>query len=80
MIRGWLGSLLQLVKALRKVENLMECHTTLERVVARRAKEKRTKDSNFNPSVVNSESLVYIAIGVGESATKKPSVGSNKSA
>ena len=53
----------------------MECHTTLERVVARRAKEKCTKDPDFNPSVVNSESLVDIVIGVGESVTKKPSVG-----
>ena len=34
-----------------------------------------TKDSDFNPSVVNSESLVGIAIGVGGSGTKKPSVG-----
>ena len=57
----------------------MECHTTLERVVAQRAKEKGTKDSDFNPSVVNSESLVDTAIGVGESGTKKPSVGLNKS-
>ena len=51
----------------------------LERVVARRAKEKCIKDSDFNPSVVNSESLVDTEIGVGESATKKPSVGLNKS-
>ena len=57
----------------------MECHTTLERVVAQRAKEKCTHDSDFNPSVVNSESLVDTAIGVGESGTKKPSVGLNKS-
>ena len=57
----------------------MERHTTLEKVVARRAKDKCTKDSDFNPSVVNSESLVEIAIGVGESGTKKPSVGLNKS-
>ena len=35
------------------------------------------KDSNL--SVVNSESLLDIVIGVGESAMKKPSVGSNKS-
>ena len=79
MTRTKLDSLLQLVKALRKVENLMECHATLERVVARRAKEKRTKGSDFNPSVANSESLVDTAIGVGESGTKKPSVGLNKS-
>ena len=57
----------------------MESHTTLERAVARRAKEKCIKDSDFNPSVVNSESLVDIAIGVGDSGTKKPSVGLNKS-
>ena len=57
----------------------MGCHTTLERAVAQRAKEKCTKDSDSNPSVVNSESLVDTAIGVGESGTKKPSVGLNKS-
>ena len=57
----------------------MECPTTLERVVARRAKEKCTKDSDFNPSVVNSESLVDTVIGVGESAIKKkPSVGKTR--
>ena len=33
----------------------MECHTTLERVVAQRAKEKFIKDSDFNPCVVNNE-------------------------
>ena len=74
-----LDSLLQLVKALRKVENLMECHTTLERVVAPRAKGKCIKDSDFNPSVVNRENLVDTAIGVGESTTKKLSVGLDKS-
>ena len=79
MTRTKLDSLLQLVKALRKVENLMECHTTLEGVVARRAKGKCIKDSDFNPSVVNSESLVDIAIGVGDLAIRKPSVGLNKS-
>ena len=67
MTRTKLDSLLQLEIALRKVENLMECHTTLERVVAQRAKEKCIKDSEFNPSVVNSESLVDTAIGVVES-------------
>ena len=41
-------------------------------VVARRAKEKCTKDSDFNSSVVNSESLVGTVIGVGESAIKSP--------
>ena len=65
-MRPHLMLLLQLVKALRKVENLMECHTTLEWVVARRANEKFMEDSNFNPSVVNSESLVDTVIGVGE--------------
>ena len=34
--------------------------------------------SDFNPSVVINESLVDAAIGVGESCTKKPSVGLNK--
>ena len=57
----------------------MECHTPLVRVVAQRAKEKFTKDSDFRPSVVNNESLVDTAIGVGQSGTKKPSVGLNKS-
>ena len=57
----------------------MECHTTLERVVAQRAKEKIIKNSDFNPSVVNNESLVDTAIGVGESGTEQPSVGLNKS-
>ena len=57
----------------------MGCHTTLERVLAQRAKEKCIKDSDFNPSVVNSESLVDTAIGVGELDTKKPSAGLNKS-
>ena len=75
MTRTKLDSLLQLVKALRKVENLMVCHTTLERVVAQRAKAKCTQDSDFNPSVVISESWVDTEIGVGDSATKKPSVG-----
>ena len=41
-----------------------ECHTTLERVVAQRAKGKFIKDSDFNPSVVDNESLVDTAIGV----------------
>ena len=53
----------------------VECHTSLERVVARREKEKCTKDSDFNPTVVNSESLVDTVIVVGESVIKKPSVG-----
>ena len=46
----------------------MECRTTLERVVARRAKETCTN-----------ESVVGTVIGVGESATRKPSVGLYKS-
>ena len=70
---------LPLVKAMRKVENLMECHATLERVVAQRAKEKCTKDSDFKPSVVGNENSVDTAIGVGRTATKKLSVGLNKS-
>ena len=37
------------------------------------------KGLDFKPSVVNNESLVGTAIGVGESGTKKPSVGLNKS-
>ena len=57
----------------------MECQTTWKGVVARMAREKCTKDSDFNSSVVNSESLVGTVIGVGESAIKKPSVGFNKS-
>ena len=40
---------------------------------------KSTKDSNFNPSVVNSESLVDTVISVVESGTEKPNVGLNKS-
>ena len=43
----------------------------------KRKNAQRTPD--FNPSVVNSESVVDTAIGVGESGTKKPSVGLNKS-
>ena len=62
-------------KGSAKGGKLMGCPTTLERVVSRRAKGKCTKDSDFNPGVVNSESLVDTVIGVGESAIKKPSVG-----
>ena len=47
--------------------------------MAQRGKERCIKDSDFNPSVVNNESLVDTAIGVGESGAKKPSVGLNKS-
>ena len=54
----------------RKVEN------TLERA---RAKERSTKDSDSNPSVVNRDVLEDTAIVVGELATKKRSVGLNKS-
>ena len=42
-------------------------------------KRKCTKDSDSNPSVVSRDVLKDTAIGVGESATKKPSVGSNQS-
>ena len=42
-----------------------------------KGKGKIIKESDFNPSVVNNESLVDT--GVGESGTKKPSVGLNKS-
>ena len=44
-----------------------------------KGKGKFIKDSDFNSSVVNNESLVDTAIGGGESGTKKPSVGLNKS-
>ena len=71
-----LDSSLQLVKALRKVENL--CRTTLQSV-ARRAKGKCTKDSDSNPSVVSRDVLEDSAIGAGESATRRRSVGLNKS-
>ena len=37
----------------------MECHTTLERVVAQRANEKFIKDSDFNLSVVNNEKFMF---------------------
>ena len=47
--------------------------------MARRAKENCTKDSDFNPSAVNCESLVDIVTVVGESGTKRPSVVLNKS-
>ena len=73
------GFIAPIGKGLAKGGDPMECHTTLERVVAQRAKEKNIKDSDFNPTVVNSESLVDTAIGTGESAKKKPSVGFNKS-
>ena len=63
MTRTTLDSLLQLVKALHKVEKPNGCHTTLERELARRAREKCTKDSDLNPSEVNSESLVGTVIG-----------------
>ena len=73
-----LDSWLQLVKALRKVDNLLECRTTLERV-ARRAKGKCTKDSDSNPSVVSGDVSEDSATGAGESATRRRSVGLNKS-
>ena len=40
---------------------------------------ERWKDSEFFPSVVNSEGLVDTALGVGESDTRKPSVSLNNS-
>ena len=40
--------------------------------MAQRAKEKFTKDSDFRPSVVNNESLVDTAIGVGNRAQRSP--------
>ena len=40
-----------------------------------KGKEKFTEDSGFSPSVMNNESLVDTAIGVGELGSKKPSVG-----
>ena len=43
-----------------------------------KGKGKFIKDSDFNPSVVTYESLVDTFIGVGESVTKKLSVGLNK--
>ena len=43
------------------------------------AKERCTKDSDSNPSVVSRDVLKDTATGVGESATKKRSVCSNKS-
>ena len=54
---------LQLVKTLCKVGNLVECHTTLERV------ERRTKENGlgFQPE---RDVLVDTAIGAGESATR----------
>ena len=69
MIRVKLDSSLQLVKALRNVGNLLECHTTLEKGSGTNGTGKITKDLDVNPTVVNSESLVDIVIGVGESGT-----------
>ena len=70
--KGQAGFIAPVGNGSAKGGNLLECHTALEKVVARRAKEKCTKDSDFNPSVVNSESLVDTAVGVGD-------VGLNKS-
>ena len=72
MTRTKLDALLQLVKALRKVEHLIECHTTLERVAAQSAKEKCTKVSGFNSSVVNSESLVMLQLVLANRAQRSP--------
>ena len=43
------GSLLQLVKPLREVENLMECHTTLEKGSGTKGKGKMPKGLGFQP-------------------------------
>ena len=61
------------------MENIAECHTTLERAVAERVKDQSIKDSDLNPSVVYNESLVDTVLGVGELGTKRPGVGFNKS-
>ena len=47
--KGQAGFIAPVGKGPAKVENLMECHTTVERVVARRAKDKRTKGLGFQP-------------------------------
>ena len=47
MTKVKLDPLLQLVKALRRVENQVGCHVTLERAVTRRTKEKCTKRLGF---------------------------------
>ena len=63
----------QSVKAVRdkrKVENIVERATE---------KENCTEDSDSNPSVVSRDVLEVPAIGVGELATRKRSVGLNKS-
>ena len=54
----------------------MECHTTLERVVAQR---KMHNGLGFQPERGEQKNLVDTVIGVGESVTKKLSVGLNKS-
>ena len=48
-------------------------------VAKARTKVKCTKDSDSNPSVVSRNVLEDTAIGVGELATKKRSVGFNRS-
>ena len=71
MTRTKLDSLLQLVKALGKVDNLMEYHTTLERV-ARRAKEKIHKGLGFQPERGEQRRFEdTTAIGADESAHKE---------
>ena len=49
MTKVKLDPLLQFLKALRRVENQVGCHVTLERVVTRRTKEKCTKRLGFQP-------------------------------
>ena len=49
MTRVKLDSLLQLVEALRKVENLMECHTTFGKGSCAKGKGKMHKGLGFQP-------------------------------
>ena len=73
MTRVKLDSWLQLGKALRnktRAENMMEKAGT---------KVRCTKDSDSNPSMVSRDVLEDTAIVAGELATRKRSVGSNKS-
>ena len=77
MTRAKLDSLLQLVKALGGKPDGLPYYFGMGN--GTKGKGKCTKDSDFNPSVVNSESLVDTVVGVGESAIKKLSVGLHKS-
>ena len=69
MTRVKLDSLLQLVKALRKVGKLDGVPYNFGKGSATKGKGKCTSDPVFKPSVVNSESLVDTVIGVGESGS-----------